>query len=68
MRRGEAATVIADAELDAERLREEVAAILADRTRLEEMAAAAGRLAKPDAARRVAAQVLEAAGSGRAGG
>ena len=61
MRAGGAASVIADAELDAEGLRAEVAAVLADPARLEEMAAAARALAKPDAARRIADQVLEAA-------
>jgi UDP-N-acetylglucosamine--N-acetylmuramyl-(pentapeptide) pyrophosphoryl-undecaprenol N-acetylglucosamine transferase len=61
MRAGGAATVIADAELDAERLRAEVAAVLENRSQLEEMGGAARRLAKPDAARRIADQVLEAA-------
>jgi UDP-N-acetylglucosamine--N-acetylmuramyl-(pentapeptide) pyrophosphoryl-undecaprenol N-acetylglucosamine transferase len=62
MRAGGAASVIADAELDAEGLRAEVAAVLGDSARLEEMAAAASRLARPDAARRIADEVLEAAG------
>jgi UDP-N-acetylglucosamine--N-acetylmuramyl-(pentapeptide) pyrophosphoryl-undecaprenol N-acetylglucosamine transferase len=61
MRKGGAATVIADAELTTERLGTEVAAVLDNAARLEEMAAAARRLAKPDAARRIADQVLEAA-------
>ena len=61
MRAGGAASVIVDAELDAERLRGEVAAVLADAPRLEAMANAARRLAKPDAARRIADEVLEAA-------
>jgi UDP-N-acetylglucosamine--N-acetylmuramyl-(pentapeptide) pyrophosphoryl-undecaprenol N-acetylglucosamine transferase len=61
MRAGGAATVIADDELDPERLASEVAAALGDSARLEEMAAAARRLAKPDAARRIVDQVLEAA-------
>ena len=61
MRRGGAATVIADSELDARRLRNEVAAVLGDETRLAAMAAAARTLAKPDAARRIADEVLEAA-------
>ncbi|HXQ89034.1 MAG TPA: undecaprenyldiphospho-muramoylpentapeptide beta-N-acetylglucosaminyltransferase [Solirubrobacterales bacterium] len=61
MRAGGAASVIADAELDAEGLRSEVDAILGNPARLEEMAAAARALAKPDAARRIADQVLEAA-------
>ena len=61
MRAGGAATVIADAELNAERLGTEVSAVLADASRLESMAAAARGLAKPDAARRIADEVLEAA-------
>jgi UDP-N-acetylglucosamine--N-acetylmuramyl-(pentapeptide) pyrophosphoryl-undecaprenol N-acetylglucosamine transferase len=61
MRAGGAAVVIPDAELTANRLRAEVAAVLDDEARLGEMAAAARRLAKPDAARRIAAEVLEAA-------
>jgi len=61
MRAGGAATVIADAELTAERLAAEVAAVFGDDGRLREMAAAARRLARPDAARRIADEVLEAA-------
>jgi UDP-N-acetylglucosamine--N-acetylmuramyl-(pentapeptide) pyrophosphoryl-undecaprenol N-acetylglucosamine transferase len=61
MRSGGAAVVIADAELTGERLRAEVEAVLGDEPRLGEMAAAARRLAKPDAARRIADEVLEAA-------
>jgi UDP-N-acetylglucosamine--N-acetylmuramyl-(pentapeptide) pyrophosphoryl-undecaprenol N-acetylglucosamine transferase len=61
MRSGGAATVIPDAELTAERLTAEVGAVLGDESRLTEMAAAAHRLAKPDAARRIADEVLEAA-------
>jgi UDP-N-acetylglucosamine--N-acetylmuramyl-(pentapeptide) pyrophosphoryl-undecaprenol N-acetylglucosamine transferase len=61
MRSGGAAVVIPDAELTAERLGAEVAAVLGDEARLGEMAAAARRLAKPDAARRIADEVLEAA-------
>jgi UDP-N-acetylglucosamine--N-acetylmuramyl-(pentapeptide) pyrophosphoryl-undecaprenol N-acetylglucosamine transferase len=60
MRRGGAATVIADSDLDARRLRDEVATVLGDAARLEAMAAARA-LAKPDAARRIADEVLEAA-------
>jgi len=63
--RAGAATVLADSALEgeagAERLRGEVAAILGDEARLTAMAAAARALAKPDAARRIADQVLEAA-------
>ena len=61
MRAGGAATVIADQELTAARLAAEVGAVLGDEGRLEEMAAAARRLARPDAARRIAAEVLGAA-------
>ena len=60
MRAGGAASVIADAELDPEGLRAAVDAAIEDPARLEEMAAAARALAKPDAARRIADQVLEA--------
>jgi UDP-N-acetylglucosamine--N-acetylmuramyl-(pentapeptide) pyrophosphoryl-undecaprenol N-acetylglucosamine transferase len=62
MRAAGAAGVFADSELSAERLRQEVAAVLGDPARLEAMAAAARGLAKPDAARRIAEEVLEAAG------
>ena len=61
MRAGGAASVIADAELSPAGLRAEVEVVLSDPTRLGEMAAAAHRLAKPDAARRIADEVLEAA-------
>jgi len=60
MRRGGAATVIRDAELDADRLAAEVAAILGDPGRLAEMAAASSRLARPDAAAAIADQAMEA--------
>ena len=61
MRAQGAATVIADAELDAERLRDEVSELFGDPARLAAMAAAAVGIAKPDAARLIADQVLEAA-------
>ncbi|HZO06689.1 MAG TPA: glycosyltransferase, partial [Solirubrobacterales bacterium] len=61
MREQGAATVIADAELDADRLASEVAELFGDPERLERMAAAARRVAKPDAARRIADEVLAAA-------
>ncbi len=61
MRRGGAAAVVPDAELTAERLAAEVGAVLGDEARLEAMAAAARRLAKPEAARMIAAEILEAA-------
>ncbi len=55
-----AAVVIDDAELSAGRLGGEVADLLADRRRLAAMAAAARSLARPDAAREVAEELLEA--------
>jgi UDP-N-acetylglucosamine--N-acetylmuramyl-(pentapeptide) pyrophosphoryl-undecaprenol N-acetylglucosamine transferase len=61
MRRAGAATVLRDEELSAERLTTEVGALLGDAGRLERMAAASRSLARPDAARRIADQVLEAA-------
>jgi len=64
MERAGAATVLADSELGgaagAERLRAEVTAILGEAGRLEAMAAASRALAKPDAARRIADEVLAA--------
>jgi UDP-N-acetylglucosamine--N-acetylmuramyl-(pentapeptide) pyrophosphoryl-undecaprenol N-acetylglucosamine transferase len=62
MRAAGAAAVIPDAELSAERLQVEVAPVLEDPARLQAMASAARTLAKPDAARRIADEVLEAAG------
>jgi len=56
-----AATVIGDDELDAGRLAAELGALLHDEPRLSAMAAASATLARPDAARRIADQVLEAA-------
>jgi UDP-N-acetylglucosamine--N-acetylmuramyl-(pentapeptide) pyrophosphoryl-undecaprenol N-acetylglucosamine transferase len=55
-----AAVVIPDAELSGARLGGEVAALLADRERLRAMAAAARDLARPDAARDVAHELLTA--------
>jgi len=66
MARAGAATVLPDAEVEPERLVAEVGAILGDPERLEQMAAASRALARPDAARRIADQVLEAA-TGREG-
>jgi UDP-N-acetylglucosamine--N-acetylmuramyl-(pentapeptide) pyrophosphoryl-undecaprenol N-acetylglucosamine transferase len=57
-----AAVAIPDRELDAERLRVEVEALLADRGRLAAMAGASLALARPDAAERIAGELLEAAG------
>jgi len=56
-----AATVIRDEELDPARLAAEVGGLLGDEERLAAMAAASAALAKPDAARRIADEVLEAA-------
>ena len=61
LERGGAATVLADAELTPARLAAEVEALLGDPARLEAMAAAARGMAKPDAARRIADEVLEEA-------
>ena len=56
-----AATVVSDAELDADRVAVEVNGLLGDRGRLAGMALASASLALPDAARRIADRVLEAA-------
>ena len=56
-----AAELIADRALDAERLAGVIAGLLADPGRLQAMAAAARRLGRPDAARRVADVCLEVA-------
>jgi UDP-N-acetylglucosamine--N-acetylmuramyl-(pentapeptide) pyrophosphoryl-undecaprenol N-acetylglucosamine transferase len=56
-----AAVVVADAEVDAERLRAEVGRLLAAPDRLAAMQASAQAVARPDAAARVAAAVLKAA-------
>jgi len=56
-----AAVVLADAELTPARLRAEVDAIALDPERLQAMSAASARLARPDAAREIAAEVLAAA-------
>jgi len=55
-----AATVIGDDELDAKRLASELGDLLHDERRLAAMATASAALAKPDAARRIADQVLAA--------
>ncbi len=60
---GGAAVVIRDAELTAARLAHEAGELLHDRTRLAAMAHASAALARPDAARRVAAELLAAAGA-----
>jgi UDP-N-acetylglucosamine--N-acetylmuramyl-(pentapeptide) pyrophosphoryl-undecaprenol N-acetylglucosamine transferase len=56
-----AAVVISDHELNARRLAEEVAELLADKTRLAQMARASKELARPDAARDIAEELLTAA-------
>ncbi len=65
MERAGAATVLPDSalagEVGAERLRGQVAAILGDAGRLEAMAASSRALAMPDAARRIADEVLAVA-------
>ena len=56
-----AAVVVADAELTPARLAGEVQALLGDRERLEAMGRASASLARPDAAQRIADEVLAAA-------
>ena len=58
-----AALVLEDSELTAARLRELVGGLFGDRERLATMAAASLALARPDAAARVAAEVLAAIGN-----
>jgi len=58
-----AAVVIPDAELEPQRLRDVVGELLGDEVRLEQMTAASRSLAKPDAAKQVAEEVLAAASS-----
>jgi UDP-N-acetylglucosamine--N-acetylmuramyl-(pentapeptide) pyrophosphoryl-undecaprenol N-acetylglucosamine transferase len=61
METGGAAIVIADAELTAARLRAEVDGLLDDPARLQAMGRASAALARPDAAQRIAAELLAAA-------
>jgi UDP-N-acetylglucosamine--N-acetylmuramyl-(pentapeptide) pyrophosphoryl-undecaprenol N-acetylglucosamine transferase len=61
MRESGAAIAIDDAAMTPERLVREVGALFGDDARLEAMAAAAGLIARPEAARRIADEVLEAA-------
>ena len=56
-----AAVVIADGELDGARLARKVAELLADRERLAAMASASQGLARPDAAKDIADELLQAA-------
>jgi UDP-N-acetylglucosamine--N-acetylmuramyl-(pentapeptide) pyrophosphoryl-undecaprenol N-acetylglucosamine transferase len=58
-----AAIVVPDAQLTAQRLDDEVGALLGDTGRLAAMAKASRGLARPDAARDIAREVLEAAGA-----
>jgi len=58
-----AAVTVPDAELDGDRLAHEVAAALGDSATLAARSAAMARLARPDAARRIGAQLLSLAGS-----
>ena len=60
-----AATLVRDDELDAERLAVEVGGLLGDEQRLVAMAAASASLAKPDAARQIADQILTVVGAAR---
>jgi UDP-N-acetylglucosamine--N-acetylmuramyl-(pentapeptide) pyrophosphoryl-undecaprenol N-acetylglucosamine transferase len=62
MERVGAAAVLPDAELSPERLRAEVDSLVDDLPRRAAMAAASTRLARPDAARVIAREVLAAAG------
>ncbi len=68
MERAGAAVVIEDAELTPARLASEVGRLLADSSRLESMGRASASLARPEAAREIAAEVLAGARerSGRA--
>jgi UDP-N-acetylglucosamine--N-acetylmuramyl-(pentapeptide) pyrophosphoryl-undecaprenol N-acetylglucosamine transferase len=59
MAQGGAAVVVPDEELSAARLARETATLLADPQRMRAMAAAARRLARPDAAEAVAEELLE---------
>jgi UDP-N-acetylglucosamine--N-acetylmuramyl-(pentapeptide) pyrophosphoryl-undecaprenol N-acetylglucosamine transferase len=61
MAEGGAAVVVPDSELDAARLASEVAALIGDRQRLERMSAAARALSRPDAAERIAGEILDLA-------
>ena len=65
MQRAGAAVVIEDAELDPDGLREQVRGILGDGAQLERMTAASRSLAMPDAAARIAQEVLAAVGGHR---
>ena len=61
MEEGGAAVVIPDRELTPERLRAAMAELLSDEDRLRDRVSAARHLAKPDAAERIAHEVLASA-------
>jgi UDP-N-acetylglucosamine--N-acetylmuramyl-(pentapeptide) pyrophosphoryl-undecaprenol N-acetylglucosamine transferase len=61
MERAGAATVLSDADLTPERLRAQIDALVHDEARRTAMAGASRRLARPDAARQIAREVLAAA-------
>src|SRR4051812_32702977 len=65
MERAGAAVVVPDHELDGPRLAREVAALLGAPQRRAEMAKAAREAARPDAAERIAGEVLRLAGAGQ---
>ncbi len=64
MAEGGAATVVPDSELDAGRLAREVNHLLGESDRLERMSRAARALARPDAADRIADELVELTGGG----
>jgi UDP-N-acetylglucosamine--N-acetylmuramyl-(pentapeptide) pyrophosphoryl-undecaprenol N-acetylglucosamine transferase len=65
MERAGAAIVIPDQELTAPRLAQEVGRLLSDRSRLSAMARASAELARPEAAREIAEELLAAATGAR---
>jgi UDP-N-acetylglucosamine--N-acetylmuramyl-(pentapeptide) pyrophosphoryl-undecaprenol N-acetylglucosamine transferase len=67
LERAGAAVVLTDSELTPARLASEVGRLLADQPRLREMARASESLARPQAAREIAAEVLAAARERRGG-
>jgi len=68
MERAGAAVVVPDAELDGPRLAREVAALLGAPDRMRSMAQAALEAARPDAAQRIADELLGLAGAGGSDG
>jgi UDP-N-acetylglucosamine--N-acetylmuramyl-(pentapeptide) pyrophosphoryl-undecaprenol N-acetylglucosamine transferase len=64
MEREGAAVVIADSELTPSRLAQEVGRLLGDRSRLDAMAQASARLARPQAAARIARELIAIAHQG----